>query len=134
MPSFGKQSKDRLDTCHPTLRAVFTTVIRFIDCAIIDGYRTKERQTIYFQEGKSRVQWPNGKHNKVPSLAVDVVPYVNGAVSWKKEHCIYLAGVVMGVSAEMGVPVRWGGNWDMDGEVITDQSFQDLVHYEIVEV
>jgi hypothetical protein len=32
----------------------------------------------------------------------------------------------------VGVMIRWGGNWDMDGEPITDQDFQDLVHFELI--
>jgi len=32
----------------------------------------------------------------------------------------------------MGVTLRWGGDWDRDTEV-QDNSFDDLVHFEIVE-
>jgi len=34
--------------------------------------------------------------------------------------------------ARMGVDLRWGGDWDSDTEV-RDNSFDDLVHFEIVE-
>jgi peptidoglycan L-alanyl-D-glutamate endopeptidase CwlK len=33
----------------------------------------------------------------------------------------------------LGVKLRWGGNWDRDGEPVTDQDFQDLVHFELAE-
>jgi len=36
------------------------------------------------------------------------------------------------VGKMLEVDLRWGGNWDMDGEPITDQDFQDLVHFEEV--
>lgn len=32
----------------------------------------------------------------------------------------------------MGVTLRWGGDWDSDTEV-NDNSFDDLVHFEIKE-
>ena len=78
------------------------------------------------------MKWPDGKHNKMPSEAVDVVPYINGKASWDKLHCCVLAGIVLACAVRLGESVRWGGNWDMDGEPITDQDFQDLVHFELV--
>jgi len=38
----------------------------------------------------------------------------------------------LSVGKMLEVDLRWGGNWDMDGEPITDQDFQDLVHFEEV--
>lgn len=35
-------------------------------------------------------------------------------------------------TVKLGIDIRWGGNWDMDGEPVTDQNFQDLVHFELV--
>lgn len=32
-------------------------------------------QTQAFIAGRSRLQWPNSKHNKTPSEAVDIAPY-----------------------------------------------------------
>ena len=32
----------------------------------------------------------------------------------------------------MGIDLRWGGDWDRDTEV-RDNTFDDLVHFEIVE-
>jgi len=37
---------------------------------------------------------------------------------------------MLAAAALAKVKIRWGGNWDMDGEPVTDQEFQDLVHYE----
>lgn len=132
---FGKISKGRLTTCDPQLQTVILEVmsLQLMDFAITGGFRNKEVQDEYFRTGKSKVKWPNSKHNSVPSKAVDVVPYVNGEVSYQRDHCVYLAGLIMAIATELGVKIRWGGNWDQDGEVITDQSFQDLVHFEVME-
>lgn len=131
---YGKTSKERLSTVDPRLQAVFDWALRLglVDISIIEGYRGKERQNSFFPK-KSRVRYPNSKHNSIPSQAIDAAPFVNGEISWKRVHCIYLAGIIVCLGAVMGVRIRWGGNWDMDGEPITDQDFQDLVHYEVID-
>lgn len=133
MPGFGKTSIENLRTCDERLQQVFNHAIKIIDCTIIEGHREKEKQDRYFAEGKSKVNFPDGKHNKTPSQALDACPWVNGSLSWDTRHCIYLAGIVTGVAEMMGIKIRWGGDWDMDREPITDQEFQDLVHFELVD-
>ena len=41
----------------------------------------------------------------------------------------YFGGFVLGTAQEMGLDIRWGGDWDGDRS-ISDQSFDDLVHFE----
>lgn len=131
MPRFSNRSKRRLGTCDERLQRVLNESIKYFDSTIIEGHRGMERQNALYDEGKSRVKYPNGKHNEWPSKAVDVAPYVGGGVSWDPRHCLYQAGIIMGIAAMMGITLRWGGDWDMDGEAMTDQRFQDLVHFEI---
>ena len=132
--SFGKTSRMNLYTVHPDLEIVMEDAldVGIIDISIIEGHRGKEKQNKYFDLGKSKVKWQNGKHNKIPSSAVDAAPYINGKVSWNKMHCCVLAGIILTCAVKRGIKIRWGGNWDMDSEPITDQDFQDLVHYELV--
>lgn len=134
MYKFGNKSKENLSTCRLELQQVawHTMGLDIVDFACIKGHRTKEKQDESFAAGKSKVQWPDSKHNAEISEAFDLVPCVNGKESWVVSHCIFLAGIVMASAAVLGYKVRWGGNWDMDGEVMTDQKFQDLVHYELV--
>ncbi len=132
MPRFGTHSKQRLHTCDEDLQRLFYKVVRYIDCSIVEGHRSKEKQNKYFDAGRSRIRYPNGKHNRYPSLAVDVAPYLNGKISWDMRHCLYFAGVAMGIASQAEIKIRWGGDWDMDNEPITDQDFQDLVHFELV--
>ena len=139
MFKFGNASRKKLNTVWPSLAGVFEEALDLglIDIAVIQGARSKAEQDEYFRTGKSKVQWPNSKHNVRGigelSRAVDAAPFVNGNVSWNKDHCIFLAGIVLAISKKQGVRIRWGGNWDMDAEPITDQDFQDLVHFEVVE-
>ena len=130
MPAFSEKSIAKLSTCHPLLQRVFHDVVREFDCTILEGYRDKDRQNQMVAEGKSQVQWPDGKHNTVPSLAVDVTPY---PIKWDdRERQTLFAGYVLATAKSLGVILRWGGDWDRDTEV-RDNSFDDLVHFEIVE-
>ncbi len=129
----GKRSKEKRDTCCVEMKTIidFAIGLDIMDFTVVEGHRTKEKQNKYFDEGKSRIKWPDGKHNTLPSDAADIAPYINGKISWEKIHCVHLAGIIVAVGAMLGYKVRWGGNWDMDYEPVTDQDFQDLVHFEI---
>ena len=129
MPSFSEKSLARLTTCDPHLQQVFQQVVQDFDCTIIEGHRNEERQNRMVDEGKSQVRWPDGKHNTEPSLAVDVCPY---PVVWDdRERQTLFAGYVLATAKCMGIDLRWGGDWNRDTEV-RDNSFDDLVHFEIV--
>lgn len=134
---YGARSTIRLETCDRRLVHVFHAAIEtgLIDITILDGRRGRLLQDEYYAAGRSKVKWPNSKHNVLEpdrlSKAVDAAPFVSGKVSFCKEHCIFLAGVVLACAVRMGIAIRWGGNWDMDGEPVTDQDFNDLVHFEI---
>lgn len=84
--SWGPTSTAHLETCHPLLITLFRRVIKRTDLphdmSIICGHRGKAAQDAAFASGNSRVRWPRGKHNKLPSQAVDVVPFIND----KQEH------------------------------------------------
>lgn len=130
MPSYGTASKIRLSQCDHRLQEIFNKVIEFVDCSIITGHRDKAAQNEMHRTGKSQLQWPNGKHNTSPSLAIDAIPY---PIDWKdRERMTLFAGVVMGIAKAQGVELRWGGDWDRDWHV-KDNSFDDLLHFEIVE-
>ena len=72
MPKFSNTSNDRLQQCHPDLRDLFRTVVTEYDCTVLVGYRSKADQTKAFEGRNSKVQWPDSKHNSVPSMAVDL--------------------------------------------------------------
>ena len=130
MPRFGKRSIGRLQTCDQKLQELFYEVVKHFDCSIIEGHRGEERQNKAFADGKSKVKYPNGKHNKFPSVAVDVAPY---PIDWSdRDRFHYFGGFVLGVAKQMGMNIRWGGDWNQDTET-KDNKFDDLVHFEIKE-
>jgi len=129
MPQYSDQSRRHLETCIFPLRQVFQTVILEIDHTIIEGGRGRELQNEYFRTGRSRVRWPDGKHNEVPSEAVDAAPY---PINWNdRERFVYFAGYVLGTAQALGYVLKWGGDWDQDHD-LRDQNFMDLVHFEYV--
>ena len=128
MPYFGKSSKKRLSTCDDRLQKVFNEVIKHVDCSVLEGHRSKDRQNKLYEEGKTKVKYPNGRHNRQPSSAVDVTPY---PVDWKdRERQTLFAGFVIGVASQMGINLRWGGDWDQDFQVV-DNRFDDFPHFEL---
>jgi len=137
MPRFSNESLSKLSTCHADLQKIFFEVIKFYDCTIIEAHRNKEDQNKAFDLGNTKLKWPNGKHNKNPSLAIDASPY---PIEWSNyKRFYYFSGFVCGISEKLkdegkiSHSVRWGGDWDRDKE-FNDQSFNDLVHFELVGV
>jgi peptidoglycan L-alanyl-D-glutamate endopeptidase CwlK len=128
MPQFSDSSTAKLATCDPRLITLFEKVIQTWDCQIICGHRGKADQDAAFLAGKSKRRWPNGEHNTLPSRAVDVVPY---PLDWEDIRRFYFfAGYVKRVAEDLGIGVRWGGDWDGDLQV-KDQNFHDLPHWEL---
>ena len=128
MPRFGTKSRGRLSSCHPDLQKVFNQVIKEIDCSILCGQRGEKEQNKAFDEGRSKVRFPDGRHIANPSNAVDVAPY---PIDWEDRERFHLfAGYVLGIADSMGIRLRWGGDWDRDWTV-KDNKFDDLPHFEI---
>ena len=142
MFKFGKTSKSRLQTCHKDIQLIMNEAIKItnVDFGIAEGHRSIEKQQQYFKEGKSKIDGVSkkGKHNYSPSLAVDIYPYFENGSKWDNEHLSYLSGIIHAVSeilfadGKISHKVRWGGNWDMDGIILIDQSFDDRPHFELV--
>ncbi len=130
MPSFSVKSLEKLDTCHPDLARLFEEVVKNYDCQVLCGHRGQSEQEAALREGRSKTPWPRSKHNFVPSLAVDVSPY---PVDWNNSKSFYhFGGYVKRVAEELGIKIRWGGDWDGDFD-LKDQNFFDLPHFELVE-
>lgn len=129
MPEFGAKSKERLLTCDDKLQQLFNEVIKHYDCTVVCGHRGKDDQEQAVREGKSKVAFPNSKHNKLPSKAADVVPF---PIDWNDKIRFYhFAGYVLGVAKTLGIKVRWGGDWNSNLN-FKDEKFMDLPHFELV--
>lgn len=141
---FAKSSEKRLkEEAAEDLRVICYTVKERseIDFDISCCYRSLKDQNREYLKGTTTIDGINnrGKHNVKPSEAVDIYCYTDkgGRASYTVHQMAYMAGVFRAVSEELyesGITthkIRWGGNWDQDGVIITDQQFDDLPHFEI---
>ena len=131
MYKFGGASRVKLATLHEDIQIVLNEAIKIVDFSILEGYRGKEKQNRYFLDGVSKVRFPFGKHNKVPSEAVDIAPYPYPRNENEIKQAYYLAGIIRGIAAAKVIKIRIGCDWDQDG-IIRNDKFQDVWHIEIV--
>lgn len=127
--NFGATSKKKLDTCDSRIINIMEKAIEIMDFTVLCGHRDEIEQNKAFNSGRSKLRWPRSKHNGNPSKAIDVAPF---PIDWHDtRRFAYLAGIIIGIADQSGIKLRWGGDWNMDGEV-KDNNFNDLVHFEIV--
>jgi len=148
MHKFGKRSLEKLATCHEDLQKILKVAISRskVDFGISEGHRTIERQYQLFLEGKSKIDGYNskGKHNVFKSEAADIYiyhadPSTRKNLIYDKIHLAYVAGLIDSIAEELYSlgdithKIRWGANWDSDGIVDYDQTFDDYPHFELKE-
>lgn len=138
MPSYSARSREVLDTCHLDLVRLFKRVLERYDHKILRGIRTLEEQLEYRRIGWSKTlnsrHLPGGgiwKGEVIDpdglSFAVDLEPYPKPK---RNEQYYHFGGFVLATAREMGIDIRWGGDWDRDNDLF-DQTFFDLVHFEL---
>ena len=126
MPHFGKRSKQRLKGVDIKLQHILRRLVKIMDLTIIEGLKTQERQNELVAKGASKTKY--SKH--IEGKDVDVAPY---PIDWEdRERFHYMGGMLRGIAHELDIKIRWGGDWDSDGE-IADNSFDDLVHVELID-
>lgn len=126
MPKFSKTSEERLKTCHPDIVAVCRELIKQYDFSILCGRRNKEEQELAFMNGNSKLQYPNSKHNAIPSVAIDIVPY---PINWDDLSRFQEMWIRFDTLAKyfkecgkITSDFEWGGNW---------KTLKDYPHIEI---
>ena len=133
MPRFGRKSRKNLETCDERLQQVFNEVVKTYDCSVVCGYRGEEDQNKAFKGGRSKVKYPNGRHNASPSKAVDVYPY---PISMKNlDRMVHFGGYVLGIAKSMGIDLIWGRDWNSEW-FLNDRNkttFKDFPHFELKE-
>ena len=128
MPKFGKKSRKELSTCDKRIQEVANEVIKHVDCTVLEGHRNEADQNAYFEQGNSKVKYPDGRHNSLPSRSVDILPY---PIDWKDyERMTLFAGFFLGIANQMGIKLVWGNDWDGDFQT-KDTNFKDYPHFEL---
>lgn len=150
MPEYGRVSKARLDTTILILQDIFNDVISRLpwtdpisgitieDCSILCGHRNEIEQDLAYKQGFSHVKWPYGKHNCMPSIAIDSAPYHE---QWPHIHykdtdeMEAYKRLVFDCAEKRGYKLRWGHDWDQDGirgDKDEDETLYDAPHYELI--
>lgn len=133
--AFGNASMARLLECDTRLQQIAKISIATspFDFGITCGHRGKEEQDRCVAQGLSKTPFPTSKHNKSPSLAFDFVVFKAGKPVWNDETAFRaVAHHILEVARQCEVKLRWGGDWEMDGEDNT-KGFIDLPHIELVD-
>jgi len=124
MYKFGRKSKERLKGVDARLVNVLNELIKIMDVTIIEGLRSEERQKELLAKGATKVKYSKHMEGK----AVDLAPY---PIDWEnRDGFHYMGGMIRGIGKQLGINIRWGGDWDSDGDV-KDNGFDDLVHVEL---
>jgi len=136
----SKRSLGNLEGVHPSLVAVVKRAIEITkqDFVVIEGVRTQARQDELWAQGRTKpgpiVTWTKDASSHGIGAdgyghAVDIAPY---PVDWndtKKFDAIALA--MFSAASEIGVRLRWGADWDMDG-IPRERGESDSPHFELV--
>lgn len=106
---FSQRSESRLQGVHPDLVKVTRRALELspVDFGITEGLRSQERQKQMVAQGSSQTM--NSRH--LSGHAVDVVAYVGSDISWDMPLYQQIAQAFKQASAELSIPVEWGGDW-----------------------
>lgn len=137
MNEWSEKSFKALNTLHVDLRLICNHMLQIHDCSIIWGHRDKKTQNALYKQKLSKLQWPDSKHNKFLSEAVDLIPYLQGGDPYADpKYATYFSGLVLGASDELYQAgriqrrIRWGGNWSVKRDK-PFADFFDAYHYEL---
>lgn len=137
--TLGERSLARLHGVHPDLVNVVkrAAALSIQDFTVLEGVRTIERQRELYAQGRIKpgkiVTWTmHSKHFRNPVTgfghAVDLAPW---PIDWndaKKFDAV--AKVMLRAADQLGIGIRWGGDWDRDGKP-RERGESDSPHFEL---
>lgn len=134
MPVLGAESKKQLSTCDTRLQLIANEAIKYVDFKVLEGHRNKAAQELAFAKGLTKLHYPYGNHNSLPSRAFDFAPF---PVDWSERSAAiarfaFVAGVFLVVSRQLGIKIRFGWDWNRNLDP-RDESFIDWPHIELDE-
>lgn len=137
--SLGTRSLQRLTGVDDRLVRVVKRAIQItpVDFTVIEGKRTLVRQQQLYAQGRTDKSKPivtwTMKSKHIDGLAVDVGPLMpdGSDIDWDNKRAFDLISKAMFDAAkELGVPLRWGADWDKDGKP-RERGESDSPHFEI---
>lgn len=137
--SLSERSLNNLKGVHPNLIAVVKRAIEITkqDFMVIEGVRTQARQDELWAQGRTKpgpiVTWTkdassHGIGKDGFGHAVDICPY---PVDWNDlKKFDEISKAMFAAGNELGVRLRWGADWDMDGKP-RERGESDSPHFEL---
>lgn len=127
---FSRRSIERMTGIHPDLLAVAHYALRIcsVDFGVTrtGGLRTEITQAALVEAGKSKTL--NSRHRT--GHALDVVAFDFGRAQWGAAYALTVHQSFVRAAKVLGVALRWGGDWDGDGDT-RDETFVDMFHHEL---
>ena len=111
------------------LLAIKRTPIDF-GIAWMGGMRTPEEQNQLFKDGYSKCDGYLKMSKHQSGNAIDLNVFVGSRIVNNKEMLCVVAGVMFSCANELNIKLRWGLDWDSDGD-IRDNTFNDMYHFEL---
>ena len=129
--TLSQRSISRLDGLKPELVSVVRRAIELttVDFGVTEGLRSVETQKKYVAAGKSQTM--NSKH--LTGDAVDLVAFVDGAVSWELNLYDNIADAMRQAAEEYNVALRWGAAWNIPDIRTWDGNMESAMNYYIDE-
>lgn len=138
----GERSRKNLEGVHPKLIDVVERAIELttVDFFVNEGVRSPERQKELYAQGRTKpgpkVTWTlNSNHFKNPRTgfghAVDIYPFPydpDHKDIAKQQRAV--AAIMFKAAGELDIPIRWGADWDMDGNY-GERGEGDSPHFEL---
>jgi len=125
--TFGDRSNKNMNGLHPDMILLAQLAIQLseVDFAVIEGFRSPERQAELVLAGASQTKM--SKH--LIGHAIDVAAYVHGTICWDWPYYPKIASAMQAASKELGIPVVWGACWDRQLASLTDDLVAEVGHY-----
>lgn len=109
----------RLEGVHPDLvKIVQAAHLKSPNFFVIEGIRSIAEEAKNVAAGKSQTM--NSRH--IGGFAVDLGIMKDDALTWDVPSYTALAGIMLGIAADLGISLKWGGNW---------KTLKDYVHFEL---
>jgi peptidoglycan L-alanyl-D-glutamate endopeptidase CwlK len=135
---FSTTSKNNLIGVHPDLVKVVERALELssVDFKVVEGVRSPARQRMLYAQGRTTpgkiVTWTlNSNHFKKADgygHAVDLLP---APYDWEETKPFDLVAKAMfAAGKELGVEIRWGADWDEDGNP-RERGESDSPHVEL---
>lgn len=134
----GKKSMDKLKGVHPNLVKILERAIQLSsqDFTVLEGVRTPARQAELYAQGRTKpgniVTWTLKSNHFIKAdgygYAVDLCPW---PIDWNTiSKFDAIADAMFKASEELGIPLRWGADWDQDGNP-RERGETDSPHFEL---